>query len=272
MGGNRFDSFTFARHDARPSPGSSTANVLRRAEVLRVLRREQRRWASILATHVPGTPCLASSADRAGFNSALDLLQEAGANVPSGLYQRGLPVRTLDAASGTAASERLPDLLADVTRVLAWCDLEPSDWVQGVSSARPRPGAGAEPRIHGELACASTNVGSPAAGVRTIQGAGTAGCARGVGRSRQGGPGGGRVSWNPTDEDYEAAAGEWSVGDRVTARANALTARAGSRGTVVGFSGAGGHPLVDFDGSGRVLIRADQLGHDGDSPIEATSA
>jgi hypothetical protein len=68
----------------------------------------------------------------------------------------------------------------------------------------------------------------------------------------------------------------WIVGDRVTARATAITVRAGSCGTVVGFSGAGGHPLVDFDGPGRVLIRAEHLqaehreGGD-EAPAEATS-
>jgi hypothetical protein len=79
------------------------------------------------------------------------------------------------------------------------------------------------------------------------------------------------VSWKPTAESHEAAAGGWSVGDRVTARANAIKVRPGSRGTVVGFSGVGGHPLVDFAGSGLVLIRAEHLDHDKESTTEATS-
>src|SRR4051794_23960669 len=73
----------------------------------------------------------------------------------------------------------------------------------------------------------------------------------------------------PTDEDRDAAAGEWSVGDRVTARTNDIKVRTGCRGTVVGFSSVGGHPLVDFAGSGLVLIRAEHLDRDGDAPPEA---
>jgi hypothetical protein len=82
--------------------------------------------------------------------------------------------------------------------------------------------------------------------------------------------GGGGMSWKPTDEGHAAAAGDWSVGDRVNARANAINVRRGSRGTVVGFSEVGGHPLVDFDDSGLVLIRAEHLARD-DAPAEARS-
>ena len=63
----------------------------------------------------------------------------------------------------------------------------------------------------------------------------------------------------------------WTVGDPVTARANTIKVRAGSRGTVVGFSGVGGHPLVDFAGSGLVLIRAEHLERDDDATTEARS-
>ena len=76
------------------------------------------------------------------------------------------------------------------------------------------------------------------------------------------------MNWKPTDEDHEAAAGEWIVGDQVTARANAIKVRTGCRGTVVGFSAVGGHPLVDFAGSGLVLIRAEHLARDDDSITE----
>jgi hypothetical protein len=76
------------------------------------------------------------------------------------------------------------------------------------------------------------------------------------------------VRGKPTDEGHEAAAGEWTVGDRVTACANAIKVRTGRRGTVVGFSAVGGHPLVDFAGSGLVLIRAEHLARDDDSTTE----
>ena len=80
------------------------------------------------------------------------------------------------------------------------------------------------------------------------------------------------MNWKPTDEGHEAAAGEWSVGDRVKAGANEIKVRTGCRGTVVGFSAVGGHPLVDFAGSGLVLIRAEHLARDNDSTTEASTA
>ena len=79
------------------------------------------------------------------------------------------------------------------------------------------------------------------------------------------------MNWKPADEGHEAAAGEWTVGDRVKARANAIKVRTGSRGTVTGFSSVGGHPLVDLAGSGLVLIRAEHLERDDDATPEARS-
>ena len=79
------------------------------------------------------------------------------------------------------------------------------------------------------------------------------------------------MTWKPIDEGHEAAAGEWIVGDHVAARANEIKVRAGSQGTVVGFSAVGGHPLVDFAGSGLVLIRAEHLARDDDSTTETRS-
>src|SRR5687768_7291672 len=104
----------------------------------------------------------------------------------------------------------------------------------------------AVPRTHDSLAYSTTNVDNPATAVRIPPRAGAAGCTSGEGASRQLGHGGGSVNWKPTDEGHEAAAGGWIVGDRVRARANAINVRVGSRGAVVGFSGVGGHPLVDF--------------------------
>jgi hypothetical protein len=224
----------------------------------------------ILTTHAPGTPCLIAADNRAGLNNGLDLLREAGENVPPRLYQRGSLVRTTNAAEGAMGSVSLASLLADITRVLAWFDPEPSALVQGVSAEHSRPGVDADrgPRV---LRLIATNPDSTAAGVRKTPGAGAAGCASGEGSSRQVGQGGGGVSWKPTDEGHEAAAGGWIVGDRVRARANEIKVRAGSRGTVMGFSSVGGHPLVDFAGSGLVLIRAEHLERDDDAPTEAKS-
>jgi hypothetical protein len=79
------------------------------------------------------------------------------------------------------------------------------------------------------------------------------------------------VTWKPIDEGHEVAAGGWVVGDQVAACANEIKVRAGSQGTVVGFSAVGGHPLVDFAGSGLVLIRAEHLQRGGDSTAEVRS-
>jgi hypothetical protein len=179
-------------------------NAAARALALRQLRWQQREWARNLATHAPGTPCLIASADRARITGGLDLLREAGEDIPSWLYQRG-----------SLVSVSLTDLMADLTRVLARFDPEPGRWPQGVSADAGRGPGGVKP---------------PA----------------------------------------------WIVGDRVTARATAITVWAGSCGTVVGFSGVGGHPLVDFDGPGRVLIRAEHLRAehlecDDDGPAKASS-
>src|SRR5215204_3819171 len=80
------------------------------------------------------------------------------------------------------------------------------------------------------------------------------------------------MTWKPIDEGHEVAAGGWVVGDQVAACANAIKVRVGSQGTVVGFSSVGGHPLVDFAGSGLVLIRAEHLERDDDSTPEVRSA
>jgi hypothetical protein len=166
---------------------------------------------------------------------------------------------------------KLTRLLADITRVLAWFDPEPSALDQGVLAEHPPSGAGAEPRTHSGLACLPTNRDSVALCVQSTPRTGAASYASGERRSRQGGQGGGSVNWKPADEGHEAAAGEWTAGDRVKARANAIKVRTGSRGIVVGFSSVGGHPLVDFAGSGLVLIRAEHLERDDDAPPETRS-
>jgi hypothetical protein len=79
------------------------------------------------------------------------------------------------------------------------------------------------------------------------------------------------MTWKQMEEGHAAAAGGWIVGDRVRARANEINVRTGSEGTVRGFSGAGGHPLVNFAGSGLVLIRAEHLDPGDDAPSAARS-
>jgi hypothetical protein len=204
--------------------------------------------------------------------------------------------------------------MADLTQVLAWFDPEPSAWHQGVTIERPWPGGDAASARSHAAATATINttaVAGPEArpdiancvkvpqanrgaahGLDhvpqrtfdpvvhhpdpTLLRAQQTGSARGEGSSRPVGHDTPAETWKPTDAGHDAAAGDWTVGDRVTARTTAITARAGSCGTVVGFSGVGGHPLVDFDGPGRVLIRAEhlraeQLECDDDAPTEARS-
>ncbi|HKG29096.1 MAG TPA: hypothetical protein VKB01_08175, partial [Thermomicrobiales bacterium] len=222
-----------------------------------------------LAAHPPGTPCLVPAAHRAGLDDCLDLLREAGEHIPSWLHQQRSIVRATNGAGGITGTVKLANLVADISRVLAWFDPESISPGQCVSAEYPQPGADAAPRTHGGLASSPINPDSTAPGVRKTPRAGVAACASEERWSRQGDQGGGGVNWKPTDEGHEVAAGEWTVGDRVKARANTIRVRTGSPGTVTGFSTVGGHPLVDFAGSGLVLIRAEHLERDGDAPPEA---
>jgi hypothetical protein len=241
------------RPDPHGAPGPGTVNAALRAEALRQWRWQQREWTRILATNESG---LIAVAARAGFADGLDLLREAGEDVPSWLYRRGSPVRITDVMRGATPSARLTALLADLTQALAWAE-------------RPPPGADGDrgPRVVGSPA---PTLEHAALGVPITPGAGTpqhpsGGVPQGVDQ------GAGSLSWKPTDEGHEAAAGAWAVGDRVTAGAKATTVRAGRRGTIAGFSSVGGHPLVDFSGSGLVLIRAEHLDRDDDAPPETRS-
>ena len=112
------DTLTPAHDDPLPDPGLRTDAVLLRAEALRQLHWQQRAWARVLAAHLPGTPCLIASTERAGLHDGLDLLREAGEDVPPRLYHRGSLVRTTDAARGVAAGMSVAGLVADIDRVL----------------------------------------------------------------------------------------------------------------------------------------------------------
>jgi hypothetical protein len=267
MDADRFATRVLSRPDPQGGPGPGTVNATLRAEALRQLRWQQREWTRILATKDPG---LIAVAARAGFTDGLDLLREAGEDVPSWLSRRGSPVRITDGTSGATARVGLTKLLADLTQALAWFDPEPSAPDQAGSAERPQPGAAGDrgPCVGGSPAPTPEHA---APGFRITSGAGTPECTSGGGVPQGVGQGGGRLTGKPTDEGHDAAAGEWTVGDRVRARANAITVPAGRRGTIRGFSSGGGHPLVDFHGSGLVLVRADRLDRDDNAPAEASS-
>jgi len=255
---------------APPASTIGQVNTALRAEALRQLHWQQREWECRLAAHPPGTPCLVPAAHRAGLDDCLDLLREAGEHIPSWLHQQRSIVRATNGAGGITGTVKLANLVADISRVLAWFDPESISPGQSVSAEYPQPGADAAPRAHGGLASSPINPDSTAPGVRKTPRAGVAACASEERWSRQGDQGGGGVNWKPTDEGHEAAAGEWTVGDRVKARVNAIKVRTGSPGIVTGFSTVGGHPLVDFAGSGLALIRAEHLARGDDATTEAT--
>jgi hypothetical protein len=134
-------------HAAPPHLGSPhDVAVLRaaalRTEALRQLRWQQQTWARILTRHEPGTPCLVASAERAG----LDVLREAGEDVPSRFYRRRSLARHCDATRGTAARVCLVSLMADVNRVLAWVDPEGAGVVPLRAELKAAPGSTSERR------------------------------------------------------------------------------------------------------------------------------
>jgi hypothetical protein len=267
MDADRFATRVRTPPDPHDGPGSATVSTALRAEALRQLHWQQGEWTRILATSDPG---LIAVAARAGFTDALDLLREAGEDVPSWLYRRGSSVHTSDLPRSATARTRLTALLADITQALAWFDLGPSTRDLTGSAQRPQPDADGDvgPRVVGTPAPTPEHV---ALGVPITPGAGAPPCVRGGGAPQGVDQGGSRLTRKSTDEGRDAPAGEWIVGDRVRARANAITVRAGRRGTVRGFSSVGGHPLVDFSGSGLVLIPAAHLDRDDDAPAEASS-
>jgi hypothetical protein len=125
--------------------GVRAGQLALRSEALRQLRRQLREWQRIPAMHTTGTPCLVVASERAKLHDSLDLLQRAGEDVPPWLYRQGSLVWSMNAASGITAGVSLVNLLADITRVLAWFDAAPSplgadaDVVGDDGSARERP-------------------------------------------------------------------------------------------------------------------------------------
>ena len=91
MDTDRFAPRPSARPDPHSAPGPGTGNTALRAEALRQLRGQQRDWTRIRATRDPD---LIAAAARVGFTDELDLLREAGEDIPSWLSRRGSLVET----------------------------------------------------------------------------------------------------------------------------------------------------------------------------------
>jgi hypothetical protein len=116
---------TPAWHDTGCDSGVGVCHAARRAEALRQLRWQQQEWERVLAAHIPGSPCLVAASQWAGLTDGLDLLRQAGEDVPSRLYRRGSLQRITDAAGGTTMGVSVAGLLAAITQVLAWFDSAP---------------------------------------------------------------------------------------------------------------------------------------------------
>jgi hypothetical protein len=125
---------TPARPDTGCDSGVGAGRGALRAEALRQLRWQQREWERVLAAHPTGTPCLVAASQWAGLTDGLELLQQAGEEVPSWLYRRGSLQRITDAAGGTTTGVSVAGLLAAITRVLAWFDSAPGPLGAGVVS------------------------------------------------------------------------------------------------------------------------------------------
>jgi hypothetical protein len=89
---------TAALHDARPGSGFRHVNAALRTEAPRQLHLQQREWAGTLTIHSPGTLCLVVPAARAGFSDGLDVLRQAGEDVPWWFDQGGSLTWTREAA------------------------------------------------------------------------------------------------------------------------------------------------------------------------------
>jgi hypothetical protein len=142
MDSNHFEplaGLTPALHNTGCDSGVRAGHGVLRAEALRQLRWQQRALARALATHTLGTRCLVVPAARAGLTDGPDLLRQAGKDIPSWFNQGRSLLWTIGEPRNTG-SERLADLLADITRTLEWFDSAPRLLGAGIASEHPRLG------------------------------------------------------------------------------------------------------------------------------------
>ena len=105
-----------------PASGRHTNAAALRDEAVRQLRWQQQHWERLLARHPPGTPCVVPLAERITLHDSLDLLRQAGEDIPERLYHRGSLIRGTDAAGNATVGVSLASLLTHVSRVLEWVD------------------------------------------------------------------------------------------------------------------------------------------------------
>ena len=98
-----------------------------RAEVLRQLRWQQQQWQQMIAQAPPGAPVRTSPHDREWFHGCLDVLRDAGEEVPQVFYRRGSVIPKSHEAGRETASISLTALVADLTRALAYFTAETDD-------------------------------------------------------------------------------------------------------------------------------------------------
>ena len=113
----------------RDPPRKAERRAQLRTEALRQLRWQQQQWQQIIAQAPPGAPVLASPEARTWFHSCLDMLRDAGEEVPQALYRHGSIISARPQEGRKTASISLTALVADVSRVLAYftdeADAEP---------------------------------------------------------------------------------------------------------------------------------------------------
>jgi hypothetical protein len=91
------------------------------------LRWQKQQWQQTLAQVPPGAPVLTSPADRAWFHGCLDMLRDAGEEVPQAFYRPGSIIPAGRDEGREMVRISLKSLVADIARVLAYFSDEADD-------------------------------------------------------------------------------------------------------------------------------------------------
>src|SRR3954471_5636057 len=120
--------------------------ALLRAEAFHQLRWQQQAWVRILSAHTRGTSPLVAPRARAEIDASLNLLRDAGEEIPPQLSHRGSFVQHRVATGSVSVGDFLVVLAAAIDRVLTQCDGHASspsmppaiiDWVGGAVCPLP---------------------------------------------------------------------------------------------------------------------------------------